>query len=293
MSGLNPLRSVLYVPGDNERAMTKSAGLTVDAIIYDLEDAVAPANKQAARARVCRAVTTRDQDQHVIAIRINDLASNEGAEDLQAVLGAAPDVLVLPKVQTAQDIEHLHARIKSSGDQGMDRALEIWAMIETPSAILNIKEIAERSRIQGYRLGALVLGTNDLAKLTGVRLDMMASWLMDCVLVAKAYGLPIIDGVFNNYSDQEGFAAACEQGRDMGFDGKTLIHPSQIASANQVFAPSKVQLQEACEVVALFEREGHENMNVLELDGRMVERLHYLMAKKTLKIAQMIKEQTA
>ncbi len=135
------------------------------------------------------------------------------------------------------------------------------------------------------------MGTNDLARHTGVAPDMMSSWLMDCVLAAKAYGLPIIDGVYNNYSDRQGFVAACEQGRDMGFDGKTLIHPAQIASANQVFAPSNEQLQEAREVVALFERGGHENKNVLELDGRMVERLHYLMAQKLLRTAELIKEQ--
>jgi len=292
MNGSIPLRSVLYVPGDNERAMNKAPRLPVDAIVYDLEDAVAPASKQAARARVCEAAVRRDRERRVTAIRINDLASIEGADDLQAALGAKPDALVLPKVQTAQDIEQLGARVQAFGDRKTGRELEIWAMIETPLAILNIKEIAQCSHTKGFRLGALLMGTNDLGRQTDVALDMMSSWLMDCVLAAKAYGLPIIDGVYNNYSDQKGFAAVCEQGRDMGFDGKTLIHPSQIASANQVFAPSQAQLQEAREVVALFERDGHESVNVLELDGRMVERLHYLMAQKTLKTAELIKEQT-
>ncbi len=296
MRASNLLRSVLYVPGDNERAMNKAPGLSVDAIIYDLEDGVAPASKQAARANVCAAVAGIDRGQRVTAIRINDLASNEGADDLQAALIAGPDALVLPKVQTVQDIEQLGARIDAFGDRKSGCDVLIWAMIETPLAILNIKEITARSHMKGSRpgshLGALLMGTNDLAKHTGVAPDMMSSWLMDCVLAAKAYGLPVIDGVYNDYSDQQGFVAACEQGRDMGFDGKTLIHPAQIASANQAFAPSQKQLQEACEVVALFEQSGHEHMNVLELDGRMVERLHYLMAKKTIKTADLIKEQT-
>ncbi len=292
MNGPKPLRSILYVPGDNERAMNKAPGLPVDAIIYDLEDAVAPASKLSARARVCNAVAGIDRGQRVTAIRINDLASNEGADDLQAALAAAPDVLVLPKVQTVQDIEQLGVRIKAFGDAKPGRELEIWAMIETPKAVLNIKEIVQCSHTTGARLGAVLMGTNDLARATGVTLDMMSPWLMDCVLAAKAYGLAIIDGVYNNYSDQKAFVAVCEQGRDMGFDGKTLIHPSQIASANRVFAPSKEQLQEALEVVALFEREGHEKLNVLEIDGRMVERLHYLMAQKTLKTADLIKERT-
>ena len=295
MSGQIPLRSVLYVPGDNERAMSKAPRLPVDAIIYDLEDAVAPASKQAARERVCSAVAGRDRERRITAIRINDLASIEGADDLQAALIASPDALVLPKVQTAQEIEQLAAMIDAFGDRKPGRDLPIWAMIETPSAILNIKEIAQCSRAEGprpeFRLGALLMGTNDLGKQTGVTLQMMTPWLMDCVLAAKAYDLPIIDGVHNNYSDQKGFAAACQQGRDRGFDGKTLIHPSQIATANKMFAPSDEQLQEARKVVALFERAGNEKVNVLELDGRMVERLHYEMALKLLKTADLIKEQ--
>ena len=206
----------------------------------------------------------------------------------RSALIAAPDALVLPKVQTVQDIEQLIARIEAFGDRKPGRDLSIWAMIETPTAIVNIKEIAELSNTSA--LGALVMGTNDFARHTGVALDMMTPWLMDCVLVAKAFGLPIIDGVYNNYSDQKGLMAACEQGRDRGFDGKTLIHPSQIAAANQVFAPSQAQLQEALEVVALFERDGHESVNVLALGGAMVERLHYETALELLKTAQMIKE---
>ena len=290
MSRSIPLRSVLYVPGDNERAIKKAPGLPVDAIIYDLEDAVATANKDAARERVCNAVASREPNQCVTAIRINDLASSEGADDLQAALTAGPDVLVLPKVKAAKDIEILCARIEAFGEQSSGIKLEIWAMMETPMAILNAQSIAELSNISAPRLTALLMGTNDLGKETGVALELMTPWRMDCVLAAKAYGLSIIDGVHNNYSDQEGFAAACEHGREMGFEGKTLIHPSQIACANQIFSPSEQQLDEAREVVALFERPGHEKINVLELNGAMVERLHYEIALKLLKFATLVEE---
>ncbi len=290
MSGPNPLRSVLYVPGDNQRALQKADDLPVDAIIYDLEDAVAPANKQAARARVCKKVASRDKNHCVTAIRINELASKQGEADLRAVLAAAPDAVVLPKVQAASDIEALSARIEAQGVHGAGKEIEIWAMMETPLAILNVKEIARCAKSEGPRMGALLIGTNDLGRQAGVTLQQMSPWLMDCVLAAKAYGVAIIDGVYNEYGDHQGFVASCEQGRDRGFDGKTLIHPSQIASANRVFAPGKAQWKEAREVVALFEQPGHEMLNVLELDGRMVERLHYEMALKLLKTAQMIKE---
>ena len=280
-----PLRSVLYVPGDNQRAMANASVLSVDAIIYDLEDAVALINKESARQRVCEAVGDRAAGECLLAIRINDLAIQTGEDDLQEALGVKPDAIVLPKVQTVQDIEDLSERIGASGiDVG------IWAMIETPMAVLNVNMIAKCAKTTVPHLGALIFGTNDLGMQTSVATDMMAPWRMNCVLAAKAYGLAMVDGVYNNFSDVSGLQRECERGRDMGFDGKTLIHPAQIACANKVFSPTQAQMVVAGELVALFERVGHENANVLELRGKMVERLHYEMALKTLSIGKIIEE---
>lgn len=283
-----PLRSVLYVPGDNERAMLKAPALPVDAVIYDLEDAVAPNNKQVARKRVCRAVSERDSCSCFTAIRINHPSTSIGADDLQAAIAAGPDALVLPKVEDAQELADLTSRIEAHEEAGT--SMQIWAMMETPRAILNVREIAELSQSSLPQLGALVLGINDLGKQTGVSPELMAPWLMECVLAAKAFDLSIIDGVYNDFKDTNGLQNECERGRRMGFNGKTLIHPSQIEIANKEFSPSEEQLQQAAELKALFEREGHEDVNVLQLNGAMVERLHYEMALKTLKIAEMIQE---
>ena len=280
-----PLRSVLYVPGDHQRAMTKASVLPVDAIIYDLEDAVAPMNKASARKRVCEAVRDRAAARCLLAIRINDLATQTGVDDLREALGVKPDAIVLPKVQTVQDIEELSARIEASGVD-----VKIWAMVETPMAVLNVNLIAESATTTVQRLGALIFGTNDLGMQTSAAPDMMAPWQMNCVLAAKAYDLAIIDGVYNNFSNESGLRRECERGRDRGFDGKTLIHPAQIACANEMFSPTKAQMIAARELVALFERVGHESANVLELHGKMVERLHYEMALKTLSIGKIIEE---
>jgi len=290
MTGQRPLRSVLYVPGDNERAMEKAPGLPVDALIYDLEDAVAPRNKANARARVCQAVSSREPGSRFIAIRLNELSSEFGLKDLRAALEARPDALVLPKVETKKQLRELSSAIERHEEGAERETMQIWAMMETPRAILNVKQIAKLSKKPVPRLSAFVLGFNDLGKLTGVAPNRMDGWRMECVLAARAYGLTIIDGVFNQFKDKTGLQQECQRGREMGFDGKTLVHPAQIDIANRVFSPDDEQLQEARALKALFERKGNENANVLELKGKMVERLHYEMAIDILKTAKMIEE---
>jgi citrate lyase subunit beta/citryl-CoA lyase len=274
-----PRRSVLYIPASNERALAKIGQLACDAVIVDLEDAVAPGEKAAARARLAGFFAARPTRCEIV-VRINPLAGEWGNDDLAAAMACAPDAILLPKVDTARDI-------LEAGDALDDAAVpdetELWAMIETPKALLNIGAIAELGRDPASRLTCFVAGTNDLAKETGVAdRRHMAPWLMQMVLAARAGGLDLLDGVYNDFRDADGFARECAEAASMGFDGKTLIHPAQIEAANRAFSPSGDAVKQARAVVDAFARPENTGKGVIALDGRMVERLHLAQAEKLL-----------
>jgi len=274
-----PRRSALYIPVSNDKALAKAASLDCDVVIFDLEDAVAPADKPAARAKLA-AVFAAPAGRAERVIRINALSSEWGADDLAAAIACAPDAILLPKVDTARDI-------LEAGDVLDDAAapdeVKLWAMIETPKALLNIGAIAELGRDPASRLACFVAGTNDLAKETGVSdRRYLTPWLMQLVLAAKAGGLDLLDGVYNDFRDAEGLARECAEGAAMGFDGKTVVHPSQIGPANTAFAPSEQALAEARAIRDAFAKPENAGKGVIGLDGKMVERLHLAQAEKLL-----------
>jgi citrate lyase subunit beta/citryl-CoA lyase len=295
MNKSRPLRSALYVPGNKERAIEKAGGLPVDAIIFDLEDAVANADKDVARAHVCGAVEKREFGRRIVVVRINDPATSIGKQDLAAAVSARPDAVLVPKVREPEDLvavsELIEKELQAGGsvDDKKTSGLEIWAMMETPQAILYAKQIAGLKRHRLPRLTTLIMGSNDLVKETGTQPPYIVPWLMNTVLAAKAYGLSILDGVYNAFSDDAGLRSECERGRAMGMNGKTLIHPGQVDPCNEIFSPSLEQVQEAEKIIEAFEVAENSDSNVLVIDGRMVERLHYEMARSTMAIAQQIK----
>lgn len=274
-----PRRTALYVPVSNDRALAKAATLDADVVIFDLEDAVAPADKPAARAKLA-AIFTAPAGRSERVIRINALSSEWGADDLAAAIACAPDAILLPKVDTARDIIEASDALD---DAAAVDGTRLWAMMETSKALLNSGAIAELGRDTASRLACFVAGTNDLAKETGVSdRRYLMPWLMQLVLAAKAGGLDLLDGVYNDFRDAEGFARECAQGAGMGFDGKTVIHPAQIGPANAAFAPSEQALIEARAVRDAFAQPQNAGKGVLSLDGRMVERLHLAQAEKLL-----------
>ena len=286
---IRPRRSVLYMPGSNTRAIEKARTLAVDAIILDLEDSVAPEGKASARKQVSDAVIAGGFGSRELIVRINGLDTAWWLEDLDVVAKAKPDAVLIPKVSIPSQLEDVAERLV---DISADHRIRVWAMMETPLAMLNAREIAAAAKDAETRLAAFVMGTNDLAKETRAKLTSgraaMLPWLMNCVAAARAYGLDILDGVFNDLADAEGFARECAQGRDLGFDGKTLIHPNQVAACNGAFSPSDEEVAQARKVIAAFELPENRDKGVVALDGRMVERLHADMARRTVAIAQAI-----
>ena len=283
-----PRRSVLYVPATNAKALAKLPGLACDAAIIDLEDAVAPDAKIAAREALKSFFAERAKAPHAggpgeIVIRINGLATEWGMDDLLAARECRPDAILLPKVETPRDI--LEANDTLDGEDAHP-AMWLWAMIETPKALLNIGAIAELGRDPGARLACFVAGTNDLVKETGVRMTpdrrFLTPWLMQMVLAARAGGIDVLDGVANDFRDLDAFRRECEDGAAMGFDGKTLIHPDQIAPANAAFSPSTGEIAAARAIVAAFAEPQNAGKGVLTVDGRMTERLHLAQAEKLL-----------
>ncbi|MFW6077887.1 MAG: HpcH/HpaI aldolase/citrate lyase family protein [Hyphomicrobiales bacterium] len=282
---IRPRRSVLYMPGANARALEKARALPADALILDLEDAVAPDAKAEARARVAEAVKARGFGPREVVIRVNALDTDWGLADLEAAVAAGPDAILIPKVSRPGDIVSA-AKILAAREAPPE--MRLWAMMETPAAILNAGDIATA----GNRLSCLVLGTNDLLKETRARADgdrfAVVPWLSTCVLAARANGLDVLDGVWNNFKDESGFRAECEQGRSLGMDGKTLIHPSQIADCNDTFSPSDEEVAWSRKIIAAFEQPENAGAGVITLDGRMVERLHLDMARRTVAITDAI-----
>lgn len=284
-----PRRSVLYMPGSNTRAIDKARTLPVDGVILDLEDAVAPDAKAQARAQVVEAVKQGGFGSREVMIRINGLDTPWSSDDLTAAAAAGPHAIVVPKVSTVEQLEMIGQRLL---DMKADHKTRIWAMIETPAAIFNILALASEAHDSETRLAGFIMGTNDLAKETRARQvpgrAPMVSWLATCVLAARAHGIEILDGVYNDLGNAEGFVAECAQARDMGFDGKTLIHPNQIAPCNAVFSPSDEEVAQAKTMIAAFDRPENRDKGVVQIEGRMVERMHAEMARRTVAIADAI-----
>ena len=288
MTTIRPRRSVLYMPGSNARALEKAQTLPADAIIFDLEDAVAPDMKAVARAQVCEAVASGDYGNRELVIRINAVSTEWGDADLDAAIEAGPDAILVPKPDRGADVDLVSGRIDAAG-----RGIPIWAMIETPLSILNIQDIAACAGHGSSPLTALVMGTNDLAKETRARFvegrATMLPWLTTAILAARAYGLDVIDGVYNDFRDIGGLREECEQARDLGMDGKTLIHPGQIEAANEAFAPNSDELEQARTIIDAFSLEENAGKGAISLNGRMVERLHAEMAIRMVALSDAIK----
>ena len=283
---IRPRRSMLYMPGSNARAIEKARELPADGVILDLEDAVAPDAKAQAREMVVQALQKGGFGGREVLVRINGLDTAWWRDDL-AVAAAGPDALLLPKVSTPEQLRELARHFVGVGAEARIR---VWAMMETPLAMLNAREIAAAALDPATRLAGFVMGTNDLAKETRARIvpgrAPMLPWLMACVAAARAYGLAILDGVYNELGDLEGFAAECRQARDLGFDGKTLIHPQQIAPCNAAFSPAPEEVAWARKIIAAFDLPENAGKGVIQIEGRMVERLHAEMARQVVAIAE-------
>ena len=276
-----PRRSVLYMPGANERALEKAKTIPADALILDLEDAVAPDAKPEARDRVCAAVQSGEYGAKELTIRANGIGTPWHDDDLRAIAQAGPAAVVVPKVSSAAEVHQIEAALEAAGAPDHTK---IWAMLETPVAMLHAEEICAASE----RLTVLVMGTNDLIKeLHGLRVPSRQPLLPSLglsLLAARATGKVILDGVYNDIKDPDGFLAECRQGREMGFDGKTLIHPSQVEPCNEAFAPSADEVELARRIIAAFEEAEAEGRGVVTVDGRMIENLHVDEARRVLAV---------
>jgi len=284
---VRPRRSVLYMPGANTRALEKARSLPADALIFDLEDAVAPDAKEAARTNVVAAAWSKAYGKREIAIRCNGLGTAWGQADVEAIATSGADAILVPKVESAAEVTHVVSLLDAAG---APQTMAVWAMMETPKGILRAEEIAGSHP----RLALFVMGTNDLvkdmrARHTPGRLPLVTALGLG-MLAARAHGLTILDGVYNDIQDAEGFRAVCRQGLDMGFDGKTLIHPSQVEPCNEIFAPSPAELEMAGKIVAAFRQAQAEGKGVVTVDGRMIENLHVEQAERALALAAAIKD---
>ncbi|MSO59045.1 MAG: CoA ester lyase [Ilumatobacteraceae bacterium] len=285
MTDLRPRRSVLYMPAANERALEKAKNIACDALIFDLEDAVAPDAKDAARINAVAAASSGDYGNREITIRCNSLATPWGAADIAAAAKSCASAVVIPKINNAAEVQAISDALDAAGAPA---GMNIWAMIETPEAIFNVRLIAAHPRVV-----VLVMGTNDLtkelrAKQIPGRAPLM-SHLATALLAAREANKVILDGVYNDIKNAGGFLAECGQGADMGFDGKTLIHPDQVEGANNVWAPSESEVEHARRVIIAFDEALAAGIGVVQLDGRMIENLHVDNARRSIAIAEAIK----
>jgi citrate lyase subunit beta/citryl-CoA lyase len=291
---VRPRRSVLYMPGSNAKALAKARTLPVDAIILDLEDSVAPDAKVSARAEVVKAAREGGFGAREVIIRVNGAHTAWGDEDLAAAIAAEPDAILLPKVDGPGTVMYAARALR---DARAPEKTRLWAMMETPNAILGAGSIAATAADPMARLEVLVMGLNDLAKETRARLTAgrpaFTAWVALCVAAARAHGCDILDGVYNDIKDLDGFARECEQGREMGLDGKTLIHPSQLDICNAVFAPSAEEVASARAIIDAFALPENAGKGVIQLNGRMVELLHAQMARRVLAIVDGIEARAA
>ncbi len=280
-----PRRSVLYMPGSNQRALEKAKTLAADGVILDLEDAVAPDAKDAAREQVCNAVSAGGFGGREIIVRINDLDGPWGLDDLSAAVAAGPDAILLPKVESAATVNRAAGLMTEAGAAP---EMDIWCMMETPRGVLRAEEIADA----GGRLQCFVMGTSDLtkdlqARHTPERLPMLTG-LSICLLAARAAGLSIVDGVHLDLQDDEGFRASCEQGLALGFDGKTLIHPKQLEACNEVFGPTAEEVEHSKKIIEAFAEATSEGKAVVVVDGKLIENLHVANAQRLVALAEAI-----
>ncbi len=286
-ANLRPRRSVLYMPGANARAMEKARTLPADALILDMEDAVAPDAKELARAQIASVVGERGFGRREVVVRVNGLATPWGRSDVQAVAGSGADAILFPKVEDPDEVLAAVAALDAAGAPG---DLPVWIMAETPRAILRIDAIASAHP----RLALIVMGTSDLAKEMRVRHTIdrigLVPALSRCVLAARASGLDILDGVHLDLDDDAGLRSACEQGRALGFDGKTLIHPRQIPVANEVFAPGEGAVGTARRIIDAWSAAKSQGKGVVVVDGRLVENLHVDEARRTLAMHDAIRQ---
>lgn len=281
----SPRRSMLYMPGSNARALEKAKALPADSLILDLEDAVAPDAKETAREQVCAFVHEKPYGAREVVIRINGLDTGWGHFDIPAVAKSGADAVLLPKVESADQVLHLDSLLKQSKAPA---SLEIMCMIETPLGVLHVEEIASSSA----RLTCLVMGTSDLAKdlhaaHTRERLPLLPS-LGLCLLAARAHGVAIVDGVHLDLEDDDGLAHSCQQGRELGFDGKTLIHPKQVAAANTAFAPSAEEVVWSQRIIEAHADAEAQGQGVVLVDGRLIENLHVEEARRLVGLAEAI-----
>jgi len=279
------------MPGANTRALEKAQSLPADALILDLEDSVSTESKNEARDKVCQAVKNGGYGRRELVIRPNALETAWGTSDILAAAEAAPDAILIPKVAHPGDVISAAKILKSVN---APEKTKLWAMMETPSAILHAKEIAAVAKDPENRFACMVMGTNDLLKEARARAQgdrfAVVPWLAMTIVAARANGLDVIDGVYNDFKDEDGFRAECEHGRTLGMDGKTLIHPSQVAPCNDVFSPTEKEVKWSRKIISAFNRSENAAKGVITVEGKMVERLHLVMAQRTVAIANAVKE---
>ena len=284
-----PRRSLLFMPGSNVRAMEKARNLPADGIILDLEDAVAPDAKATARDQIAAAIAAGGFGRREVIIRVNALDSPWWIDDMAMAGKARPDGILVPKISSVEDLTAIAERL---GQANADASIRVWAMIETARAVLHAEELAAASRDPELRLAGFVFGPNDISRETRIRMQpgraTMLPLITHCILATRAFGLEILDGPYSDFSDINGFAQECRQARDLGFDGKTLIHPGQIDACNAVFTPPAEEVAYARKVIAAFERPENAARGAIQIDGQMVERLHAEMARRTIAIADAI-----
>ena len=286
---IRPRRSPLFMPGSNARALEKARNLPADVIILDLEDSVAPDAKGLARDQVAQAISAKGFGKREVWIRTNSLDQPWWADDSAMAGKAKPDGILVPKVSSVEDLKAIGDRLAAVG---ADPSIQVWAMIETARAVLDADKLAAASRDPKTRLAGFVFGPNDIARETRIRMQpgrsAMIPMMTHCILATRAHGLEIFDGPYSDFSNVDGFGQECAQGRDLGFDGKTLIHPGQIEACNAIFTPPDDEVAQARKIIAAFEQPENASRGAIQLDGRMVERLHADMARRTIAIADAI-----
>ncbi|HEY4987715.1 MAG TPA: CoA ester lyase [Bradyrhizobium sp.] len=286
---IRPRRSLLFMPGSNARALEKARNLPADGIILDLEDSVGPDAKELARDQIAQAVAARGFGRREVLIRVNALDSPWWIDDVAMAGQARPDGILVPKISSARDLGVIAERLEAVD---AERGIRVWAMIETARAVLHAEEIAAAARDASVRLSGFVFGPNDISRETRIRMlpgrAAMLPLIVHCILATRTHGLEILDGPYSDFSNFNGFGQECTQARDLGFDGKTLIHPGQIEACNAIFTPPSDQVAYARNIIAAFERPENVSRGAIQLDGQMVERLHAEMAKRTIAIADAI-----
>jgi citrate lyase subunit beta / citryl-CoA lyase len=285
---IRPRRSLLFMPGSNPRALEKARNLPADGLILDLEDSVAPEAKGLARDQIAKAIAAGGFGKREVLVRTNALDSPWWMDDITMAAQARPDGILVPKISSVEDLGRIARCLL---DVDAPASIAVWTMIETALAVLHVEELAASRNVEP-RLAGFMFGPNDISRETRIRMQpgraTMLSMITHCILATRAYGLEILDGPYSDFSNVDGFAQECTQARDLGFDGKTLIHPGQIAACNAIFTPPAEEVAQARRIIAAFERPENAARGAISLDGQMVERLHADMARRTIAIADSI-----